>query len=222
MWGKKQVVMLPTSEASEGYRIYKSIKYPNMVQLGNNPNNPSWEPQHLYILSKEEIKEGDWFLNGMSNISLATKETFIPIPSIKGWNKIIATTNFKLQVVSVGEEFGRIRHNLPQIPQSFIKAYIEAHNEGNLITEVNVEYEKKSIVVRGSDNSRNSLEWEIHTLLKLNPDNTINISLIEEEKKYTLTDMSIAFENGMRYQEDKNESFNDTPNFDTWIKTYTP
>ncbi len=89
--------------------------------------------QDLYIISsKEEIKEGDFYLKDNLFIKQATTETNLENTN-KWWNKIIATTDQSLNT------------NLPQPSQEFIHAYVEAYNQGKQITEVLVEYEEVSV-----------------------------------------------------------------------------
>ena len=96
------------------------------------------KPQHLYILSDDEIKEGDCVLWLNEKIWKEFKKTdngwylqwgtsqFIPIREFK---KIIASTDKSI---------------IPNswIPDSFVEAYVKAYNEGKSITEVNLEMEE--------------------------------------------------------------------------------
>ena len=110
-----------------------------------------FEAQHLYIISDDEIKDGDYFLadnrlNTTSNKGLPNwvlckctkvKNSWVYCNEIpdEGHNgdwckKIIATTDESL--------------NLPQPSQQFIQKYIEEYNKGNIITDVLVEYDTRS------------------------------------------------------------------------------
>lgn len=134
------------------------------------------KPQHLYITSNEEIKEGDYAYHKILGIGriviLYGEECFQTIklhpndgsvttpwkrniPDIK---KIIATTDKSL--------------NLPLIPQSFIEKYIEEYNKDNTITEVLVEVEPDY-------NQLGESIWE----LKLNSQNEITIK--QQKDSYT-------------------------------------
>lgn len=93
-----------------------------------------YEPQHLYFLSNEEIKEGDYFYNDLFNMvdqlikgGLVTDDLIQTLNENKHNRKIIATTDISL--------------GLPQPSQSFIQAYIKAYNENKPITKVLVEME---------------------------------------------------------------------------------
>lgn len=135
--------------------------------------------QHLYIISDEEIKEGDWCWNQYKG------ESEMCIGQVgKSWDtsmkKIIATTDellglgkFETQIV---ERWGKSRNQFPQPSQSFIEKYVEEYNKGNVITEVMVEY--GFIKGVGAEFGYKSSDIEV---LKINPkDNTITIRKIKD------------------------------------------
>ena len=70
-----KVVMLPTNEEKAKFPFY-------LTSNGNYSNDKlklfegfcNGNPQHLYILSNEEIKEGDWFLSNLNEILKCTKK----------------------------------------------------------------------------------------------------------------------------------------------------
>jgi len=145
MTKKFPVVMLPTEKASD-LCLYTPQTHDVRTDVLNHGNynqrlygldkNPLY--QHLYILSDDEIKEGNWYLwyngkewslrqySGAFNLPGSTKDS---------GKKIVATTDKSL---------GNQRENhfdvipLPQLPESFIQAYIKAYNEGKPITEVDL------------------------------------------------------------------------------------
>lgn len=108
MLKRTQVVMLPTENKSN-ICIVKLNDEDILV------NNKGYNSQHLYIISNDEIKDGDFHI----------------ISDHEGYGdkkyKIIATTDKSL--------------NLPQPSQQFIEEYIEEYNKGNIIIDVLVEYE---------------------------------------------------------------------------------
>lgn len=76
--------------------------------------------QHLYFVSKREIKEGDWFIN-MDNYSIHKAKLSL---GIRG-SKIEATTDPSLSQIcktAFDRSFDKI---FPQIPQSFVQKYVE-------------------------------------------------------------------------------------------------
>ena len=130
---KRNVVMLPTNQ-----RANLAFNQINSRLLYDNDSTidrvlPHCTYQHLYILSDEEIKEGDWVIpNDKNYANRPWKYSPAPCP-MPYWGcadnckKIIATTD-----KSPG---------LPSPSPEFVQAYIKSYNAGNPITEVMVEYE---------------------------------------------------------------------------------
>ncbi len=127
------------------------------------------ETQHLYIVSNEEIKEGDWCIDNRP-----TMNNFIHQLScnVKGdIKKIIASTNNMQNELSVKGVIG----NIPQIPQQFIDQYINEYNKGNIITKVLVEVKLETFH-----------DWltapcePFPDKIKLNQDNEISILIIDK------------------------------------------
>ena len=137
MWIKRQVVMLPTKEKADGVTVidsFRTIK-PNMFIIHNNLyQHEDYKAYHIYILSDEEIKEGDWVLCSNGNIKQITKDNTND-KFIENWKKIIATT-------SLLDRNYNLDRQLPQPSQDFIKVFVEEYNKGNVIEWVDVEYEK--------------------------------------------------------------------------------
>lgn len=125
--------------------------------------------QHLYIISDDEIKEGDWFYNIHSKIVGRAAFDFGKDDLAK---KVIATTDTSLYIhqketVSLSE---RVFY-LFQSSQQFIEKYIEEYNKGNVITDVLVEYEYLL------DNRVVLPYWNLKVNIK---DNTITIKKLKE------------------------------------------
>lgn len=125
-----KVVMLPTNEKSHIYHVVNvdKLRYVTGIHkedLEQFPNQSNTQNQHLYILSDDEIKEGDYLISITGNILKCNNphRKEIQLHSI---GKIIATTDSFL--------------NLPQPSQAFIKKYCESNSE---IKEVMVEYVNK-------------------------------------------------------------------------------
>lgn len=88
---------------------------------------------HLYLVSDRNIRKGDYFLNGMNNLSLATKDTFIGDwynVTSKSCRKIEATTDKSL--------------NLPLIPHSFVEKYIQAQRKIDRVS-ISIYYDRANI-----------------------------------------------------------------------------
>ena len=178
------VVMLPTKNESNVHyqrKIDKLVLWHSKVV----PTNKDCINQHFYITSDEEIKEGGWVIREYyppTKGFTRTVEQFIRAKADFGDSlsrkKIIATTDKSLTTLVENKLWGQkgmgTYNTLPQIPQSFIKAYVEA--QGN-IKEVLVEYEKEYIT-----SSSKRLDTGYKYILKLRPDNTI---IIHQAKTYT-------------------------------------
>lgn len=186
-----EVIMLPTDKECNLWITWKQI-------LGYNSTPTTLVGgQHLYILSDEEIKEGDFAYHeqmfnyiGFTGIAIAkeklsnqdfrfesildTSQYYLSTKS----PKIIASTNPLL--------------NLPQIHQSFISLYIEEYNAGRKIKKVEVEYEesnKRILIETGVINHLDSTKIPLY-IPKINPDNTINIKMptIKEDLEKKIED----------------------------------
>ena len=143
-----KVVMLPTNQKTKYLMVYSDVeKTKGKLILNGLKNDEYKEYQNFYIISDDEIKKGDWFINLQHNKIYQC----VPKPFVgEVWvnenkdvcKKIIATTDTSLythqkETVSLPE---RVFY-LPQPSQQFIQKYIEEYNKGNVITDVLVEYE---------------------------------------------------------------------------------
>lgn len=194
------VVMLPTEKASplliSSERDTKNqllfAKNYNFDIFDYNKNFRHTNKQHLYIISDEKIKEGDWYIQNtgydirirqckkVQNYNIIPKDENTPTISTKNDSKkIVATTDKSLYTRKVYKESEGGREGkllLPQLPESFIQAYIKAYNEGKPITEVDLEVE--SGFTKG-----NMLKMsEYYCNIKTRPDNTV---IVHKSKMYT-------------------------------------
>ena len=160
---KCKVLLLPTNEKAVNTKEYQlllsnSLFWTSKIDIKrytggwfflNNSSNPNsyaitvpnvenFKHQHLYIISDDEIKGGDWFYNIHSKIVGRAAFDFGKDDLAK---KIIATTDTSLNET---DRFnGKLWENLLPIPsQQFIEKYIEEYNKGQQITECLVEYEE--------------------------------------------------------------------------------
>lgn len=111
--------------------------FPSLHSIGNYSKQMY---QHLYILSSEEIKEGDgYYFSKSSSVHKHLGTLSLDKSKHDGDKcyKIIATTDESL-VLHNNTAFAKL---LPQPPLEFIKAYIEAYNKGEKIEKVLVEYD---------------------------------------------------------------------------------
>ena len=180
MYKKCKVVMIATDEKVESY-IYLTPKNQLFVNIRNTvPKDVFFNPQHLYILSDDEIKKGDY------------SQTFKAVPNremvihhcidngdVESANslecpKVIASTDTSLHAIKFRgtklEAPSKCLRGIAVIPQSFIDLYVSEYNKGNKIEEVMVEH------FRPNEAYQISEHWSI----KVNSDNTINIKSIKD------------------------------------------
>jgi len=193
MQKKHKVVMLPTKGG-------KSVDCPMILTtdkvelrgLGVGMsfwNNKSWTGQHLYILSDEEIKEGDWFVSGNGKLWQYNSSNQT-VPDL-GSKKVIASTD---KSIHGGDNPNvKISQHMPELSEGFIKKYIERYNAGNPLTEVMVEYDFNPTM-----GELQGLSNENIYKLKVRPNNTI-ITTAVEEPSFTKEDMLKAFQAGINW-----------------------
>lgn len=145
------------------------------------------KPQHLYIISDEPIKKGDFcyirnhyneyyiaVYNGKSFDIINEGGNYDPIIH-KHCYKIIASTDKALQLNQdtskcIADLVIENKIFLPVIPESIIQEYIKAYNEGNPIIEVALEYENVSAnwqMLSDSGKQGSTIvpnKWELKTL----------------------------------------------------------
>ncbi len=127
---------------------------------------------HLYILSDDKINENDWIYNEFSVNKIRKTNKF----NNSSDKKIIATTDSQLIINSCIDPN---KPYLASISKEFIEKYVNEHNNGNIITEIELEYKERYSI---SDYS--SVNDTYPDGLKLNHNNEVIIKLIEE-KLYT-------------------------------------
>jgi len=153
-------------------------------------------PQHLYIISDEEIKEGDWVTNKFTTYPYKATYTLEEELRVNGnknnqIGKIIATTDISLGLTGVGKGFlerGEFMEAftplLPQPSLQFISKYIEEYNKGNIITNVLVEYEDNGEEDWIGSNEDGQPFWNEKWELKVDSHNQITIKPVQP-KLYT-------------------------------------
>ena len=173
---KAKVVMLPTEKASEfGIHMNGSLCFHPKAKWNLNIT-----PHHLYILSEEEIKEGDWVITTISEIDVYNQiEKFENKCDKLYCKKIIATTDTSLRIGgNTGRRENGISIPIPQPSESFIQKYVEKYNKGEQITEVMVEYEIEEIFdSNAAPDTHPGYEVDV---LKISQDNTITIRQVKD------------------------------------------
>lgn len=194
---KCEVVMLDTNDKTAPILSYlndKSLQYfPNTYW-----SNGDLSKRHLYFLSNEEIKEGDWCINSYDNRTWKYEPSPCPLPywgNKDTLTKIIATTNTSLR--------------LPQPSKEFIQAFITAYNEYEPITKVLVEME-------GIESSREFTP--ITYQLKLNSSNEITIKKIKDS--WTRKEMFDCwlYSKGLVLREETDQIKRERIQFNKWIE----
>jgi len=180
---KCNVIMLTTEK--EGVLCIRHDK-PHVLKERKNVISPviltTHNHYHLYITSDDKIKEGDWAVNQGDydkDIVFRTDEGFFQ-SGISG-KKIIATTDSSLYQYAMHSE-GKVKVDLPQIPESFIQAYVKAGG----IDEILVKYDLKCtlcnepyLINEGEVCNDALCVGTTVTKLKLRDDNTIIIEGVE-------------------------------------------
>jgi len=169
MFKKCKVVMLPTNEKA---KILFTGNYINYNHLGYNKCK-DLHNQHLYILSDDEIKEGDWYLVISED---SVRQAQLDFHLTRDFAKIIASTDSSLNIFIKGiGNLSPYYSSLPSIPQSFINYYVSEYNKGNKIEEVIVEYDSEY-----EDWKDNVGAIILPAILKLTPNNTIIIKAVKD------------------------------------------
>ena len=207
-----KLVMLPnTNKGKDATGLIKAIKnYDSMfaddsskvgdLSIGVNTSLgvlEYWEPQHLYILSDEKIKEGDWCVQGpqqplhIDEVVQVTHESEIANDIQQ---KIIAPTDKSLKIWEGLQEeklTGKYLFTLPQIPQSFIESYVK-----NPVEEIELEYEEGNKRPDPSHSFDFPDSYQFDWVLKLT-NNEVIISTLEP-KLYTEKDMDDTYDKGYK------------------------
>ena len=240
---KAKVVMLPTNQKTKYLMVYSDVeKTKGKLILNGLKNDEYKEYQHLYIISDDEIKEGDWFYNIHSKI---VGRAAFNSGKDELAKKIIATTTdtslyiHQKETVSLPE---RVFY-LPQPSQQFIQKFVEEYNKGNVITDVLVEYEvdKVTMACTCTDSSigcpfsyydgineccrkrfPNGEYWDKTFKVKINPkDNTITIKKVKEiytkEEVISLCDSAYKVGYGTAVCEETNQG--KEVSFKEWLST---
>lgn len=203
-----KIVMVASKEEAKLNSIIKRESDNRLATVNvltvDDPNKHLHTTQHLYILSDDEIKEGDWCI-GQSNLEKKIFKAEIVDQNIfnkeHGYfgkfqtRKIIGTTDKSLRYKD--DENGNTKlpldFNIPQLSELFIKIYIAEYNKGNIIKEIDLEmifshYTPESEQQYIQDLRENPSDLVSVYKPKFREDNTVIIDLVEE-KKYTKEDI---------------------------------
>lgn len=169
-YAKSKIILIESKEINKKGDICKFPYGLNIV----GKDDIGYPTQHLYFLSDDEIKEGDWVLLPNKILKRMSNDDMIHyIDSMSNaTKKIIATTDKSLNINhkgSIGEEY------LPRPSNEFLRAYCE---QGG-IDEVLVEVEDKGKYIAKIDHGNGNEIWNINYNLKVSPDNTIKTKPIK-------------------------------------------
>ena len=210
---RAQVIMLPTKNNGT-IDTYDSGK----ICLTNKKTDWSWKKgfNELYIVSDDEIKEGNWCYDKLNNnIYQATKIVIHNLKSLEYelyLKKIIASTDTALTIVDKHMFNGYSNNHLPQPSQQFIEKYIESYNKNEVITDVLVDY-KTNILYPMIENN--------NLILKVNPkDNTITIKKLKDNWNLKeIKSILLQFAKDCNKDEDLIRYYNeDYKNLNNWIQ----
>lgn len=224
---KTKVVMLSTNEKA---KLQLTKNYLNLSIDEFIPDNRFTIGQHLYILSDEEIKEGDWFVGfADGSISPFVRQADKSTVEINNWQlnkkgtssnkKIIATTDKSLftetKAIGYTEDRARVfygKEYLPQPSQSFIGKFVDEYNKGNVITEVLVEYNEPITEIPKPYKPYSEVE-HLDGTLKISKDNTITIRKVKDS--WSTEEMRQKLNDYRLYAKNSNLSIE---MFDKWIE----
>jgi len=130
--------MLPTNQESNLLLDYENLMHIAKAKLACH--RLYYKYQHLYIISNEEIKDNDWYLDFRIATHPIVSNSPMHVLKVDYYKKIIATTDTSLSIINHSNGTWK---NLPTPSQSFIEKYVEQYNKsnkGNKITDVRIEY----------------------------------------------------------------------------------
>ena len=171
---KAKVVILPSNEESN----IQQNKFNKLFFSEQKKSYSDTINQHLYIISDDEIKEGDWYIaEGKIYRAIVNH---MPKLYKHPHKKIITTTDESLRISYKENNHQPLSSNnytLPKPSDSFIKKYIEEYNKDNIITDVLVEYKFNDFKFMATLCTTKEKE----SILKINPkDNTITIKKVKD------------------------------------------
>lgn len=169
---KAQVIILSTPYKSNIWFRNGKLEY-------NCSKSKKINPHDLYIVSDEEIKEGDWVLNISSNEFYQCND-ISKSNQYKHNKKIIATTDTSLTILEdIGDNSGfGVEVELPQPSQEFIEKYIKEYNKGNIILNILVQM---TYDIQKEDDGFDIGQRRVNYRVKINSkDNTITIHPIKD------------------------------------------
>lgn len=191
---RAQVIMLPTNNKSN-ILLYHNPSGSIRLKKYNSSlsSNEIRYTNHIYIISDDEIKEGNWCYHKASKEIVQYPKGGFPNGHSQ---KIIATTDTSLNPLCVKVKCDCIDKcklkKLPEPSQQFIEKYIESYNKGEIITDILVNYEFDYIYPE---------MFNEKLRLKVNPkDNTITTKKLKDSwNREEIIDLIKLFANNYQY-----------------------
>lgn len=223
---KCQVVMLPTNEKVNGC-IAIDESHNKIELVWDNCEHEDYKYFHIYVLSDDEIKEGDWciLLDDYGTVMSKPQQYNDPSKQVlnNGLRKIIATTDISLLYSQERTERGKFENlsfekgihsanfkptGISQPSLSFIQKYVEEYNKGNIIKDVLVEYEiKHQKLATGELIIGSSADYNLQ--LKVNSkDNTITIKKVKDSwSREEISEIVLEYHMYAFYKNPKQEDY---------------
>lgn len=221
---KCKVVRLPTeNNKADLYRTFATKNFhPNLTKLDKEAVYVDVEYLHLYILSDEEIREGDWYFRLDLNEVRQCRNFFTKEDTPPYCKKIIATTDPSINTYESSTPYYEGKQLMPRPSDAFIKKYCELCG----IDEVLVEYENIQLTKKEDyqySNGISNLKYEDR--LKVAPDNTITIKKVKDswkrEELPVLKNISERMKRCRKILQERNNGnwgILDTSELDKWIE----
>lgn len=183
---RAEVKLLPTKQKGNTLIFRENrLMWQDKRSAKNDRKHPITKYFHLYILSDEEIKEGEilpymmcWsdgsceLINSNNRISEARRLSGLAKKIIATTDKLVHPKDFK----DVKDWY------LPQPSEDFIRVYAEAYNKNDIIKYVDVEYQEIEIYQEIKNEGFGSYfgKKESEYKLKVNSKNEISIRKIKD------------------------------------------
>lgn len=215
----KNIHILPTDKPTT---LFKDDFGNFIYSINIDQEQNHFEPQHIYITSDEEIKEGDWIFNEEREPSVLQ---CIGQGSLRGWNKIILTTDqdlIKDGVQAINDEFLEwfMKNSscewvetklIEEIPSGFTFGMF-----GNDEPPTELVYK---IIIPKEEPEQETVEEAAENYVRNEPDATLKLiskysfkdgAKWQAERMYSEEDLKRAFEAGHK------KGFSGYPNTENW------
>jgi len=239
-----KVVMLPTENESNLCIDLSCNELNYFTPEGTSTKHT--ECQHLYFVSDEEIKEGDWYIYGGTVCYCKNEEYIEKLHKSVEKAPIVATSDPALTTSKQESVDGYllvtlVHNKLPQIPESYIKKYVEGNGRETIVrlecydekmikeTEEGGGYlykiDERLGLIKGFSNTPSiskalEMGWRMVEGPKLTGNEVIVVNT--EPKIYTKEDMELAYNAGRDSVQWGYEDLEYEGDFKTWMDEYYP